>query len=171
MWPPKKILCPTDFSEGSERAISQASEMAKQIGAAIYLLHVIPALTVLPTDPVHSLSLVQAQESLRIQFKEHLQDSAEQLHAAGVTARTMIGVRRCGCCNRANRRTGAGRSHRDCHVRKNRMAAPCIRVCDREGGSPCNLPGPNHPKYPRRDDGRWRAHLSPMRLLAQIERD
>jgi nucleotide-binding universal stress UspA family protein len=92
MWPPKKILCPTDFSEGSERAISQASAMAKQIGAAIYLLHVIPALTVLPTDPVHSLSLVQAQESLRIQFKEHLQDSAEEIHAAGVTSRTIIGL-------------------------------------------------------------------------------
>jgi nucleotide-binding universal stress UspA family protein len=66
--------------------------MAKQIGAEIYLLHVIPALTVLPTDPVHSLSLVQAQESLRIQFKEHLQDSAEQLQAAGVTTQTIIGV-------------------------------------------------------------------------------
>ena len=92
MWPPKSILCPTDFSEGSEKAISQASEMAEQCRAAIYLLHVIPALTVLPTDTVHSLSLVQAHESLRIRFEEYLQESSEQLQAVGVTARTIIGV-------------------------------------------------------------------------------
>jgi nucleotide-binding universal stress UspA family protein len=90
MWSPKKILCPTDFSEGSERAILQASEMARPFGAAIYLLHVIPVLTVLPTDPVHSLSLVQAHESLRIQFEQYLKESAEKLQAAGVTARTLI---------------------------------------------------------------------------------
>ncbi len=38
---PTKILVPTDFSEYSDRALSQALDIAKQYNAKIYLLHVI----------------------------------------------------------------------------------------------------------------------------------
>ena len=41
MFPAKKIVCPTDFSDGSFRALAEASEMAAQSGAEIYLLHVL----------------------------------------------------------------------------------------------------------------------------------
>ena len=85
------MLCPTDFSEGSQRAISQSIDVAKQFGATIYLLHVIPILSVLPTDPELSLSLVQTHESVRFQSEQYLKDSAEQLQAEGVTAHTTIG--------------------------------------------------------------------------------
>jgi nucleotide-binding universal stress UspA family protein len=37
----KRIVCPTDFSEGAEQAISQASELAQRSGAEICLVHVI----------------------------------------------------------------------------------------------------------------------------------
>jgi nucleotide-binding universal stress UspA family protein len=41
--PIKKILIPVDFTEMSENAALQASEMAKLLNAEIYLLHVIPS--------------------------------------------------------------------------------------------------------------------------------
>ncbi|MDP3260025.1 MAG: universal stress protein [Thermodesulfovibrionales bacterium] len=37
----KKILFPTDFSEGSDNALPYAADMAKHYGAKLYLLHVI----------------------------------------------------------------------------------------------------------------------------------
>lgn len=37
----KKILFPTDFSEGSANALPYAADMAKHYGAKLYLLHVI----------------------------------------------------------------------------------------------------------------------------------
>lgn len=37
----KKILLPTDFSEGSKNALAYAKELARQYDAGIYLLHVI----------------------------------------------------------------------------------------------------------------------------------
>lgn len=37
----KKILFPTDFSEGSDNALPYAADMVKHYGAKLYLLHVI----------------------------------------------------------------------------------------------------------------------------------
>jgi len=37
----KKILLPTDFSEGSKNALPYAMELAKQYNASLYLIHVI----------------------------------------------------------------------------------------------------------------------------------
>jgi universal stress protein A len=41
MFSPKKILVPTDYSTYSDKALSQALDIAKQHGAKIYLLHVV----------------------------------------------------------------------------------------------------------------------------------
>jgi universal stress protein A len=41
MFSPKKILVPTDYSNYSDKALSQALDIAKQQGAEIYLLHVV----------------------------------------------------------------------------------------------------------------------------------
>jgi nucleotide-binding universal stress UspA family protein len=40
MPPIRKILCPVDFSEGSERAVAYAASLARQLGASIELVHV-----------------------------------------------------------------------------------------------------------------------------------
>ncbi|MCL4502762.1 MAG: universal stress protein [Deltaproteobacteria bacterium] len=48
MFPLKKILCPVDFSEPSHHALKIAVEMARQFGAALNVIHVIPPV------PVHS---------------------------------------------------------------------------------------------------------------------
>ena len=41
----KKILFPTDFSEGSDNALPYAADMARYYGAKLYLLHVIQDIT------------------------------------------------------------------------------------------------------------------------------
>ncbi len=38
----RSILCPVDFSEGSERALNAAMALAKRTGADVRLLHVLP---------------------------------------------------------------------------------------------------------------------------------
>jgi len=35
----KKILCPVDFSQGSEQAVSKAAELAMALGAEVELMH------------------------------------------------------------------------------------------------------------------------------------
>lgn len=40
MEPIKKIICPVDFSEGSEVALERAAELARALGADVELLHV-----------------------------------------------------------------------------------------------------------------------------------
>ena len=44
----RRILYPTDFSENAEAAWPHAREMAQELGAALLLLHVIPAPTMTP---------------------------------------------------------------------------------------------------------------------------
>jgi universal stress protein A len=49
MFPPKKILVPTDFSTFSDVALKQAIEIAKQFKSKIYLFHVTPIIKQWPT--------------------------------------------------------------------------------------------------------------------------
>ena len=42
MFKPTKILVPTDFSHPSDKALGEALDIAKQYGAGIHLLHIIP---------------------------------------------------------------------------------------------------------------------------------
>ena len=41
MFAPKEILVPTDFSEYSDKALKEATDIARQHGSTIHLLHVI----------------------------------------------------------------------------------------------------------------------------------
>ena len=48
MFPPKKVLCPTDFSEPSFLAMNGAIELAESSGAELILIH---AVSPLPASP------------------------------------------------------------------------------------------------------------------------
>jgi nucleotide-binding universal stress UspA family protein len=50
MFPLKKILCPTDFSEPSLLAINAATELAEISGAEIILVHAVPPPSPLPAS-------------------------------------------------------------------------------------------------------------------------
>jgi len=47
----KKILCPTDFSEPSYKAIKAASELAEEFKSELILIHVISPIQAFPTSP------------------------------------------------------------------------------------------------------------------------
>lgn len=42
MWPPKRILHPTDFSQHASYALDLAVGLAQQTGAELFILHVLP---------------------------------------------------------------------------------------------------------------------------------
>jgi len=44
----KKILCPIDFSEPSQKALEAAKELAVHFSAHLHLLHVVPPIHVIP---------------------------------------------------------------------------------------------------------------------------
>lgn len=79
----KRIVCPTDFSEGAEQAISQASEPAHRSGAEICLVNMIPIQPALPTDPNYVFSVPEYEQSLRSEAERRLQE--------GVRSRALVG--------------------------------------------------------------------------------
>ncbi len=85
MFPLKKIVCPTDFSEGSFQALAEASELALHFGAEIHLVQVIQ----LP-PPTTEPGLPLSQKELHEDAEEALRRIAEPLAAKGVRTQTAI---------------------------------------------------------------------------------
>jgi nucleotide-binding universal stress UspA family protein len=83
----KKILCPTDFSEGSLEAISFASDIAVHAGAEVYLLHVIPIVPALITDPNFTFTTPEMERSVSSEVQAELKTIAEPLVAKGLPVR------------------------------------------------------------------------------------
>jgi len=116
MLPLKKILCPTDFSEPSFKALRTAGELAEQYDAQLYVLHVvdpIPAVTassgVVPptTNPTESttagastqmtgpttseeFNLSLYQEELEKRAEKMLQEAVDEHVPDGVTVNPMV---------------------------------------------------------------------------------
>ncbi len=86
MFPAKKIVCPTDFSDGSNQAVGEASELASQFGSEIYLVHVIAFI-----PPMTEPGIPIQQEELHKEVEEQLHKIAEPLTAKGL--QTMIVIR------------------------------------------------------------------------------
>lgn len=88
MFPARKIVCPTDFSEGASEALDHAAKIAVHNGAEVYLVHVVPVLLA-ETEPT---LLVQVQDYERLlQPEKRLQEMARPLIAKGLTVHTVIG--------------------------------------------------------------------------------
>ena len=71
----RRTLCPTDSSDFSQRALDQAVALAQRFGAALHVVHVIPARLV-PVAPVPAPEPVPLQPPTR--------DVSEALETAGV---------------------------------------------------------------------------------------
>ena len=84
MFPLKKILCPTDFSDPSLLAINAATELAGISGAEIILIHAVSPLPVSPQPPVDMQAfdtaayleqmLTSGRESMQRLIKEKIPD-------------------------------------------------------------------------------------------------
>ena len=83
MFHPGRIMVPTDFSVSSEAAIAAATDLARQFGAQLHLLHVVPALPVQPYDAYFPEE----------QFVLELKDSAEKRLSGTVARLEKCGVR------------------------------------------------------------------------------
>lgn len=86
MFPAKKIVCPTDFSDGSSQALKEATEMALHFEAEIYLIHIVE-----PLPPMTEPGLYLKKEELHAEAEETLHKIAEPLRAKGVRTQTAVG--------------------------------------------------------------------------------
>src|SRR4051812_46945810 len=72
----KHILVPTDFSEGSDKALRYAGKFAEQFGARVTLLHIIQPM-VYPADFGYPPTMVDTMEdAVRQQVETRLADLA-----------------------------------------------------------------------------------------------
>jgi nucleotide-binding universal stress UspA family protein len=84
MFAPKKILVPTDFSEFSDDALSDAIDIAAQYKAAIYLLHVLGVVQQCSVDYCLPYEAVEAVRGEAIQSaKNMMEKQIERVKKAG----------------------------------------------------------------------------------------
>jgi nucleotide-binding universal stress UspA family protein len=89
MLKPTKILVPTDFSEYSNKALSQAIDIAKQYNAKVFLIHVVEEHTIQTVDEysigievvqeLESKILSMAKEKMRKQYEKFYQDKSIEI--------------------------------------------------------------------------------------------
>lgn len=79
----KKILVPTDFSEHAERAVAQATALAKPFGASLHLLHVVQ-LPMLPANPEAPPIPITFWQELRTNARARLVPIQKQIESQGV---------------------------------------------------------------------------------------
>ncbi|MFI5308436.1 MAG: universal stress protein [Polyangiales bacterium] len=85
----KKILAPTDFSELSLKALDEAVDLGKLLGAEVHVLHVCPLLMyalapdVVPDDP-------EFERRLKERLAARLEETAQRLRARGANVHTLL---------------------------------------------------------------------------------
>jgi len=89
----KKILLPTDFSEGSKNALPYAMELAKQYNASLYLIHVIYDLSQASGLHVPHVNLDQLYLEIEAAAKKELERfGLEELRGLNVHREIIRGV-------------------------------------------------------------------------------
>jgi universal stress protein A len=83
MLPFKKILCPTDFSEASYKALSAADEVARHFSAKILLAHVVEPLVTVPAGSA-TFNPAEYQIQLVASAKSGLEAVARERFSRGV---------------------------------------------------------------------------------------
>jgi nucleotide-binding universal stress UspA family protein len=87
----ERVLCPTDFSDESLEALTQANDIALKFGAEIYLVHVLPILPALPNDPNFVFKVPEYERSLHGIAQKHLDEIAHERIEKGVRTKTIVG--------------------------------------------------------------------------------
>ncbi len=91
MLPVKKLLCPTDFSEPSREALKVAGEFASYFRAELLLIHIVPVLPAVPSDPNFVLKIPEYERLLHKDADERLGQLAGEMTAQSVRTQTMVG--------------------------------------------------------------------------------
>lgn len=86
MYDIERILCPTDFSEGSLQAFSAANDIATKLGAELSVIYVLPVQSTLPTDPTAVFEVHQREDLLH----KHLYEMTRELNEKGIQGRAFL---------------------------------------------------------------------------------
>jgi len=86
MYNVERILCPTDFSDGSLQAFSAASDIATKLGAELSVIYVLPVQSALPTDPTTVFEVHQLQDLLH----KRLDEMIRELNDKGIEGRAFL---------------------------------------------------------------------------------
>ena len=91
MLPLKKIVCPTDFSAASEKALIEALELIRRFQAELVLVYVLPVLPPAPSNPNFAFSVPEYERALHADAERRLTALAADLSGKGVQVRTAVG--------------------------------------------------------------------------------
>lgn len=87
----KKILLPTDGSPLAQKALGGCIELARQTGAAVVAIHVMPVLHLFTYEPGVTESVHEdVRKDRAMHSKKYLDQVAEQAAAAGVPCETVL---------------------------------------------------------------------------------
>jgi nucleotide-binding universal stress UspA family protein len=75
----KKILCPTDFSAASKRAIELAVPIAEKFEAQIYFVHVVPEIPHVTASPTAHFDVPEYERLLRSDAEKQLAEVAKSV--------------------------------------------------------------------------------------------
>ena len=88
----ERILCPTDFSDGSLQALSAATDIATRFRTELCLIHVLPILPTLATEPNFALEVHEYQHLLQEDAKKRLDMIARDIKEKGIQATAFVGL-------------------------------------------------------------------------------
>jgi nucleotide-binding universal stress UspA family protein len=84
------VLAPTDFSDVSIETVQRASELAEHFGAELIVVHVIPPIPTLPSDPHYNFEVPAYQDALKENAERQLSETISQYVAGEVPSRVII---------------------------------------------------------------------------------
>jgi len=87
----KKILCPIDFSGPSVQGFEYAVEFAKQFGAEIEILYVLPVMPPYPTDPNSEFRVPEFEAILHKEAEDQLDALVKEKIPTGINVKATIG--------------------------------------------------------------------------------
>lgn len=91
MFPFKKIMCATDFSDASFAALQSSVEMAAYFDAEIFVVHIAPKLQGIPPDPLYAFEGPQEYERLlKTDAEQQLQELIAQRVPKEVKSQAII---------------------------------------------------------------------------------
>ena len=90
MLPVHRILAPTDFSDISVETIARADELAEHFGAELLVLHVIPPVPTLPSDPHYNFEVPAYQEALKENADRRLAETVRSQLGTEVRTRCLV---------------------------------------------------------------------------------
>lgn len=91
----RRILFPTDFSEPTSYAQAYATELARQFGANLYMLHVLPEMTLPLPDSSDSWTAPDFALKARLEAAEHqmgIDLPADLVNESRITRKAVAGI-------------------------------------------------------------------------------